>query len=176
MADQRIDGTLTAEHLRSILDYDPETGIFTWRSNPQRAKNWNTRRSGKPAGGSDCQYGYISIRIGHALYQAHRLAWLYMTGEWPISMVDHIDVDPTNNRWSNLRAATKAENMRNLPTPKHNTSGLKGATKVGRNRWVAQIQHNGKNNYLGTFATAEEAHEAYCRKAKELFGEYARFA
>lgn len=176
MADQRIDGTLTAEQLRTVLDYDPDTGIFRWRYRSDRAQNWNSRRAGKPAGGLDGQFGYITIRIDYQLFQAHRLAWLYMTGEWPSHMVDHRDANPGNNAWENLRAADRSRNMMNQRKPPKNTSGFKGVSRVrGTNKWCAQIGANGKNHYLGIFTTPEAAHIAYCEAAKRLHGEFARF-
>lgn len=175
MAKPRLNDSLTADQLRRRLNYDPATGIFTWRHRDDVLPRVNTRLAGKAAGCPDGQYGYISIRVMDRLYQAHRLAWLYMTGEWPSHLVDHRDMDPANNRWSNLRAATKSENMMNQRAPRHNTSGFKGVTwNAKEKRWQAQIQLDGKNHYLGSFLTPEEAKVARDAGAIRLHGEFAR--
>jgi hypothetical protein len=133
----------------------------------------NKRFAGKPAGCRDGQYGYISVRLYDRLYQAHRLIWLHVTGEWPSEVLDHIDGNPSNNAWTNLRPATRAENNRNKVARGH--SALKGTTYEPKSRlWVASIMLRRKNHYLGRFATAEEAHAAYVAAARRLHGEFAR--
>ena len=164
---------LDAATLRKALDYDPKTGVLTWRWRDDVPRRTNNRFAGKPAGGSDGQYGYISVRLYDRLYQAHRLAWLWMTGEWPTHLIDHIDMDPKNNAWDNLRPATKSQNMMNQGKPRHNKSGFKGVFGAA-GCWTAQIQVNRKNHILGTFDTAEEAHAAYCAAAARLHGAFAR--
>ena len=121
--------------------------------------------------------GYLIIRIDDVLYRACRLAWLYMTGEWPKGDVDHKDRNKANNKWANLRDATQSQNQANTTARASCQSGLKGAYPHGQNpgRWTGQIKHNGKTLYLGSFDTPEEAHAAYRIKALELFGEFARF-
>lgn len=176
MPARKTTDTLTPEQLRAALDYSPATGILTWRHRRDVLPRVNTRYAGKAAGCPDGQYGYISIRLNDRLYQAHRLAWLWMTGAWPEDMIDHRDMNPANNAWNNLRPATKAENMRNQGTPVHNKSGLKGASFDRRTqKWVAQIQVDGKNNYLGRFDTPDAAHTAYREAAAKLHGEFANF-
>jgi hypothetical protein len=146
---------LTAERLRELLHYDPETGVFT------RIARVRGTRPGAVAG-SMTSKGYRQVRIDGRQYQAHRLAWLYMTGEWPADQIDHRDGDPANNRFDNLRAATHAENQQNRAPPKNSTSGLIGASWQQRSRrWVAQIDAGGRQVYLGLFDTPEEAHAAY---------------
>lgn len=97
-----------------------------------------------------------------------------MTGEFPEQDVDHINGDPLDNRWDNLRRASKHENLRNCSVHKDNKAGLKGVC-VTRKRPTAQIYLNGKRTHLGTFDTVEEAHAAYCAAAEKHFGEFARF-
>lgn len=106
---------------------------------------------------------------------AARLAWLYMTGEWPACQVDHKDANEGNDAWSNLRAASHAENMRNKKACKSTYSGFKG---VGRNRkkWAARIRVDGTLKHLGTFTNPEEAHAAYAKAAEAHFGQFARAA
>jgi hypothetical protein len=177
MAFKRIAPTLTAEQLRAKLDYDPLTGVLTWRHRDDVLPRVNKRFVGKPAGCDDGQYGYISIRLLDRLYQAHRLVWLHVTGEWPDRLIDHVDLDPKNNRWDNLRLATKGQNMMNQEAPRHNTSGIKGVTWNAReHKWQAQIQVDGKNHHLGTYERIEDAAEARRSAATRLHGEFARFA
>jgi hypothetical protein len=92
---------LTAERLRELLDYDPETGVFTRRITTGRNRRW--KAGDKVSGRPSATTGYLGIGIGKRRYAAHRLAWLWMTGEWPKNLMDHRDCDRTNNRWVNLR-------------------------------------------------------------------------
>ncbi len=113
--------------------------------------------------------------VAGKMYKAHRLAWFYMTGEWPPDQIDHIDGDRDNNRLVNLRKATNAQNGANARLSKNNSSGFKGVsfdTSVGR--WRASIRRNRQLHYLGFFNTPEEAHAAYASAAVQLFGEFAR--
>lgn len=177
MAFKRIHPTLTAEQLRVALDYDPLTGVLTWRHRDDVLPRVNKRFIGKAAGCDDGQCGYISIRLFDRLYQAHRLAWLHMTGEWPSRLIDHIDLDPKNNRWSNLRLATTSQNMSNTTAPRHNTSGVKGVTWNKRHRkWQAQVQVDSKGYFLGLYDTIEEAAKARHEGAARLHKEFARFS
>ena len=150
---------LTAIRLREVLNYDPESGRF--------------RRRGKhglrPCPGSVHLSGYVLIRVDCILYRAHRLAWLYMTDAWPDGEVDHVDGARTNNRWANLRIVTHAVNQQNLRGAKANSKvGLLGVDQRG-SRFRARIKtEGGRPLYLGSFATAEEAHEAYLLAKREL--------
>src|ERR1700724_777328 len=114
--------SITAARLREILHYDPETGIFTWR-----VRTSNRANVGATAG-CICANGYPQTSIDGHRYSMHRLAWLYVTGEWPGAETDHRNGDKTDNRFCNLRPATKAENGRNRAIYKSNTSGFKGVT------------------------------------------------
>ena len=111
---------ISAERIRELLHYDPLTGIFIWK----------VTLSNRAKAGSICNYkshGYISIRINGLLYGAHRLSWVYMTGEWPDEEIDHKDTHILNNKWGNLRKATKLQNRQNMSfRKKQNTSGYKG--------------------------------------------------
>lgn len=161
---------VTAEFIRSIVHYDPDTGIFT-RIKKMRADDV----IGKVLG-TITKNGYIHICIKNRLYLAQRLAWFYMTREWPVALVDHKDTDKTNNRWKNLRAATKTENGQNSRKSRRNPAGLKGAQWFKRTQqWRSRIVVNGRELSLGYFATAEEAHAAYKEAAQKHFGEFARF-
>jgi hypothetical protein len=159
--------SLTAQHLRALLDYDAETGVFTWRVARRRIVKGS-------AAGSVNGDGYVTIGIDYSRYQAHRLAWLYMTGEWPVNEIDHKNRVRDDNKWSNLREATSSQNHRNS---RAHTSGLKGTHLDKQSkRWRAFIRQDGKQRYLGTFATAADAHAAYCTAAMEIDPEFARFA
>jgi hypothetical protein len=173
MAAKTLGTSLTAEQLRTALIYDPATGIFTWRDRPDMPKEWSIRWAGKAAGYRRPN-GHTVIAVYHINHHAHRLAWLYMTGKWPIGEVDHIDTDGGNNVWTNLRESTRRQNASNTRTKSTNTSGFKGVSRT-RKRWMATITVNYRMTYLGTFDTKEEAHEAYVEAAKRLHGEFARF-
>jgi hypothetical protein len=108
---------------------------------------------------------------------AHRLAYLYMTGEWPPAGIDHRDTNRSNNRWNNLRAATQLQNSTNSSIRIDNTSGYKGVYwHIGARKWRAQIVSKGKIHLLGYFSTPQAAHRAYCEAAIRLHGEFARFS
>src|SRR5690242_11158228 len=114
-------------------------------------------------------------------YYAHRLAWFYVYQVWPKDEIDHINRIPDDNRILNLREANRIENMRNIATPKHNTTGFKGVTrhKFYPGKFMAQISSTTelkrrKTKYLGIFDTAEEAHAAYVAASRELHGEFGR--
>ena len=175
---------LTAEYVRSILDYDPKTGLFIWRRRPLDmfasagvARAWNTRYAGSVAGSihNDRGRSYIQISVRGRMYWAHRLAWLHYHGEWPSRGLDHKDTDGTNNRIDNLRCATQAQNVANSRLRRTSRTGLKGVSwNTARQKFVAQIKANGQYRGLGYFDTPEEAHAAYVSAAKQMNGEFAR--
>lgn len=159
---------LTQERLQALVHYDPETGIFT------RRVTGGGSYAGSEAGARHIK-GYISVSIKAKVYLAHRLAWFYMTGTWPISQIDHRDTDKANNRWRNLRLATNGQNHWNRGPQANNTSGLKGICLDKRNgRWVARIGVDGRQIHIGKYDTAPEAHAAYAAAARKYHGEFAR--
>lgn len=162
---------LTAEQLRSLLRYSPRTGLFIWlvASGPRS-------KIGAIAGYWGKNGGYVHISVAGHLYKAHRLAWLYMTGTWPPDEVDHRNLLKWDNRWRNLRAATRVLNMGNLGSRKNNKSGIKGVCwSKQRLRWVAQIGKAGGGRVnLGHFGTKEEAASAYASAALKKWGAFAR--
>ena len=165
---KKVKSGLTADRLREILSYDYKTGEFRWR-----AKTCRKVVIGRIAGWLD-NYGYLTIQIDGKNYKGHRLAWLYIYGEWPPDDVDHKDTVRHHNWIDNLRLATRSQNFANRRFSGKNTSGFKGASYHKRSKkFVAQIQKNGIHTYLGCFLTAEEAHAVYVAKAKEVFGEFA---
>jgi hypothetical protein len=156
---------LTAADIREILDYGLVTGATIWR------KSGSGRCVGGPAG-----YIYAArIMIRGRWYKAHRLIWLWMTGEWPEFEIDHVNLDKADNRWCNLRGATHWANGSNRITQSNNTSGYKGvdwAKKVGR--WRARAKFRGKEIHLGLFDTREDAALAHATASYALHGEYVR--
>lgn len=154
---------ITSQRLRRLLKYTPETGIFTWRVNRCRVV------SGDEAGRITA-YGYLSIKIDQVDYAAHRLAWLYMTGEWPVHQIDHQDRVRLNNRWTNLRPATNKQNHENLSLTVRNTSGFPGVRwDAQREKWYAFITSNGKMRNLGRHLTQIDAVAARLAAERELF-------
>ena len=151
---------LTQERLKELLDYDPETGVFVWKVNKNRA------RAGATAGTKNNRL-YTVIRIDRKDYTAHRLAWFYMYGTWPKDQLDHINRVRNDNRIGNLREATMQQNQWNPSKRKDNSSGYTGVGWHKKTeKWMAYIVINMKQKYLGLFNTPEEAHTAYV-KAKE---------
>lgn len=162
---------LVLDRLKEVVDYDQVTGWFTWRISGDA--DWRRARNGRA--GSVSRKGYRWVLIDGKPFQAHRLAWFYMTGEWPNGQIDHRDLQRDNNAWDNLRLADNSKNQRNIRARRCSKTGLKGASPKG-NRFVAQIQDGRGVRYLGMFNTAEEAHAAYAKAAAELHGEFARTA
>lgn len=159
---------LTVERLRELLHYDPLTGVFTRL----------TKVGGQPVGsvaGSAHIKGYVELRVDGRAYLAHRLAWLYVHGEWPIGKLDHRDTIRTHNWIANLRPATDQQNAQNVNAHRDSRTGIKGVsihTKSGRFRATIRVQ--GKQKHLGYFATVEEASAAYQEAAAKQYGEYHR--
>ena len=164
---------ITAERLRELLNYDPETGIWTRIAKP--TPRANRSQPGDVVGCLD--HGYLRIGIDGAHYYAHDLAWLYMTGEWPSQGIDHWDLDGTNNRFLNLRKATQSQNLANTRIQSNNTSGIKGVHEVrsaAKKRWLAFGKIHGKRINIGTFYTKAEAATARREWAEQTFKEFAR--
>lgn len=160
---------LTAERLRSLLHYDPETGLLTWSVTRRQI------RAGSAAGSLNKSTGYIRITVDGADYGAHILAHLYMTGEWPIHQIDHEDLCTTNNKWLNLRHATPGQNCANRGARAENKTGFKGVSFCKQNgKFYASIKSSGKSRNLGYYATPQEASAVYQSALKEIHGDFAR--
>jgi hypothetical protein len=163
---------LTTEIVRRLLDYDPETGVFTWRE-----------RVGNIPAGSRAGYlqtlGYWMIRItvgGHQHHmRASRLAWQHYHGSAPIQEIDHINGRCDDDRIVNLREADRSQQLANSKLSRRNTSGFRGVWKK-RDRWMAQTKWHGKTIRFGCFDTPEEAHAAWLKGTSELHGEFRRAA
>lgn len=147
---------LTQERLKELLNYNPDTGIFT------RIGGTGARKIGKQSG-CVCKAGYIVLGVDYKVYFAHRLAWLYMNGINPSEQVDHINGIRTDNRICNLRLASNSENSQNQrKARKDNASGLAGACYVKSSKnYKSQIKINCKTIHLGFFPSAIDAHNAY---------------
>ncbi len=145
--------------LKELLNYDPNTGVFTWRVSQGRAVK------GKIAGGKD--KGYIKIKINKTLYLAQRLAFLYMDGNFPEDCTDHINHNRSDNRFINLRKCSKKDNNKNVSKRIDNTSGITGVCwHKQHEKWYSQIQNSGKHEYIGLFS---EIWDAICaRKSAEI--------
>jgi hypothetical protein len=152
---------ITAERIREILDYDPETGVFRWR------KSGKGRRGNKVAG-SKQSFGYVRIKINGKEFRANRLAWLYVTGRWPENQIDHIYGNKADNRFVNLRQADIFTNSQNQRKPhEDNACGFLGVFK-SRDRWRARIHTKGRDIHVGVFDCPEEAHLAYLEAKRKL--------
>lgn len=158
---------ITHDEVLRHFNYNPDSGEFT--------RLIHTNNRSKTKCGSVKQLGYIEIGCNGKVYLAHRLAWLYMTGSWPERMIDHIDGNPSNNSWSNLRQATAHQNTMNTKSRVTNRSGVKGVCWNKKlNKWQAGIKYNYKSIHLGLFDNIDEAAKAVSDKRNELHGEYAR--
>lgn len=167
---------LTAGRARALLDYDPETGIFTWRPRSDARKEVNTRWEGKRAGNLILPRGRRTkvwrLVLDMRLYLAHRVAWLHFYGEWPAGEVDHVNTDSTDNRITNLRLATHQQNSTNQQGHSDSKTGVKGVSphKAGGG-WYAEIMAQGarRRKYFQNF---DEAVAWRRKQAAEMHGEF----
>lgn len=163
--------------LRELLDYDPATGEFLWRvrgenqiSQLRIRSSWNTRYAGKPALTAKNSDGYLAGTIMSCGFLAHRVAWAYHYGEWPLGEIDHINGDRTDNRLQNLRVVTKLENARNQKRASNNSTGVTGVQwRRDSNKWRAVITVAGRHKNLGSFNKKSDAIAAR-RAAEREFG------
>lgn len=155
---------LTQEYLRSILHYDPLTGVFMWKG--KRAR----RDMQGVVAGTIGRSGHVKICINKSLYYAHRLAWFYMTGNWPKNQIDHIDGNPASNIFTNLRDVSRSVNEQNRKKANKNSkTGFLGVSwSAERNKYVAAITSNNKVTSLGRFNTLKEACDAYLAAKRKL--------
>jgi hypothetical protein len=169
----------SADYLDQCFEYDQETGELRWKERPvshfptkRAAAIWNGRFAGKLAGCANAD-GYRIVGVGTINWLAHRLIWKLMTGDDGPESVDHRNGDTGDNRWCNLRAATKTEQAWNAVPPKNSRTGRRGVSPH-RRKWGARIAMNGMVRWLGVYATVEEASAAYNAAARELHGEFYR--
>jgi hypothetical protein len=160
---------ISAEMIREKLKYDPVSGEFSWRKNSGR----HGRYPAESRAGFQ-KDGYWMITICGRDYRAHRLAWLYVHGEWPLGQIDHRDLNRSNNSIGNLRCATRSQNGANRRALKNNSSGHKGVSWYRwSGKWKASIK-KGRVIHLGYFDTKEAAAAAYREAAIQYHGEFAR--
>ncbi len=155
--------------LKSILNYDSVTGIFTWKYR----KHKNKVKAGDIAGFIKKDDGYRHIKINNKKYYAHILAWCYVYGVWPNHEVDHKNRIRDDNRIDNLRKATHQQNSFNTGKYKNNTSGYKGVSwDKHSKKWHVQYTYNSKNHHGGRFKNIEDAAKKYEEIVKELHKEF----
>jgi hypothetical protein len=159
---------LSVERLREVLSYDSKTGLFRWKI--KTSKKTPTTVGDIAGGGTSGRYWRIAI--DGKRYYAHRLAWLYVYGVW-VKEIDHKDLNKQNNAIDNLRDTTRSKNNANSRV--RNSLGIKGVEHRSANCYSSRISiGNGKCRLIGHFKTAEEAHQAYLKEAKNIHGEFAR--
>jgi hypothetical protein len=159
---------LTQEQIREELHYNPKTGLFT-----RLVARCNKVKVGDLAGAPD-SHGYIQIRVLGRLHLAHRLAWLYTTGEWPEGGIDHRNTIRDDNRWSNLRKATRFQNGMNSRRNKNSTTMEKNIVVGERGRYRVRVTTNGVRQHVGWFKTIPEAKAAHERAVLERHGAFGR--
>jgi hypothetical protein len=163
---------LTQARLKERLHYDPVTGIFTWKevrySNSLANTLINARDVGRRAGTN--LKGYVNIWLDGRGYGAQRLAFLYMTGRWPVEQVDHINRNRSDNRWCNLREVTLRENLLNKSVYSNNTSGIPGVNWHKRDKkWYVRINTAAGRKHVGAYESIEEATAAR-KQAEKKYG------
>ena len=166
---------LTQEYLKECLNYNPETGVFTWKERPEKHfkrnrdfKMWNTMYKFTVAGSPSAK-GYIRIRLLGRDFFAHRLAWLYVYGTFPNNQIDHKDQNKKNNRIDNLRDATNQINSHNITNAMiGNRSSLRGVKTYSYGKYQARICVDGVIINLGMFDTPQQAHAKYLEAKRKL--------
>ncbi|WP_408408866.1 HNH endonuclease [Paraburkholderia aspalathi] len=165
---------LTAEALRGLLYYSVVTGRFYRLKDSICAKGRVRAKAGDVAGGVNKQ-GYWVISVDGKTYQAHRIAWLYVTGEWPVNIIDHADTNRSYNAWLNLREADSSQNQSNRTRQRNNTSGVKGVCWCSTNhKWVVQLMVSGKRKHVGYFSGIDSARLAIEAARIKHHGEFSR--
>jgi hypothetical protein len=168
------DAPLDHAELLRIISYDPVLGDLRWRARDDRDHSWNMRFADEIAG-SDQANGYHYVNFNGKLRLAHRIAWFYMTGDWPVGQIDHINGIRSDNRWLNLRVVTQTQNSANQGLRSTNSSGVKGVSwSKAKNLWLATIVVNGKSIFLGYHKTLDEAASARAAANEKYHGEHNR--
>jgi len=163
--------TVPIDLIRRLFNYNPETGALTW------ADDLGKYKAGKSAVVTRYRqvWGDFSavVNIFGSSYQANRIVWAHVTGEFPIDEIDHKNRDRRDNRWSNLRRADRGQNQANTGLYSNNRAKVRGVHKTTKGRWRAMISVNGKNRHIGYFDTAAAANAAWRLAAKQVHGEFA---
>jgi hypothetical protein len=163
--------------LHDYFSYDPETGELRWKQSAGKAKAGDIAghlQKTRSRPNSPLKERYI-VGFNRRLLFVHRLIWAYQTGAWPTNQIDHINRDPSDNRWCNLREATHAENNWNRKGQRA-ASGYKGVYWRKKDRkWISTIMANGTTYYLGRFDSKEEASEAHIQAAESIHREFSSY-
>ena len=170
---------------KRLISYDPETGDAFYlprttdmfldggHTAEHTCAKWNARYAGRKV--CSMGRGYVDVSFRRTRFRLHRVIWLYMTGEWPANVIDHINGKKEDNRWCNLRQATQSQNLCNRGAQSNNTSGFKGVYLHKRTGlFKTEIQVDKKIIYLGYFKTAKEAFDVRCAELEKHHGEFAR--
>jgi hypothetical protein len=158
---------LTQEKLKTLLSYDPDTGVLTWQSKPSRGI-----KVGRQAGTPTSQ-GYLALQINKKKMLVHRAIWFYVHGVWPPEEIDHINHVRDDNRLCNLRLANRLENSHNTQKHEKNLSGHKGVAWHNRNKkWQVQMRFAGKNYYVGQFSDLQDAIQARLQTETKLYADH----
>jgi hypothetical protein len=176
-----------ADYLRQLLELDAATGVLRWRERTPEmfpsgsrcapeviCKTWNKLHAGKVAGYSHSRYGHLQVKLPVGKFLAHRLVWIMHFGDQPPEVIDHIDGDGSNNRPTNLRAASYAQNMANRKKQRSQASSKFKGVRLAPYGWVSRIGHKNERIHIGVFSTEEEAAKAYDCEARRIFGHYAK--
>lgn len=153
---------ITQSQLKEVLHYNKDTGIFTW------IKSGRGIPKSRQAGSVDKYTKYIYIRINKKNWSAHRLAWLYIYGEWPKNQIDHINHNRADNRIKNLRDVTIRENALNRKYYLDNNNLVGAYYRESHKKWCASITIGGIRKHIGYYNTKEEANNAYLLNLQEL--------
>jgi hypothetical protein len=160
---------LTQLKVKEVLDYNPATGVFTWKKPVAKRVKVGDKA------GTLRKDGYIGLTIAGKRFLAHRIAYLFMKGCFPDEEIDHKDTNKANNQWDNLRPADDTQNQGNVNLRSDNKSGCRGVHWNKRlGKWVVSIHMNGARKHIGCFHNIDEATDAYRQYAKDYFGEFAR--
>lgn len=161
---------ISHDRLLELLIYEPATGLFRRKIAQGRFD------AGSVSGSISAKIGYWEVSVDGQRYYGHRLAWFYMTREWPVATVDHKNLVRSDNKWENLRAASKAQQIMNTPITKRNKSGVKGIFfDQQTQKWGAEIRVNGIRVWLGRFDSLDVAEAIILEKRSELHGQFARY-
>ena len=157
---------LTQEKLRTLLHYDPDTGVLTWRAKPSRGIKVG-RQAGTPT-----SEGYLALQIDKKKMYAHRAIWMYVHGVWPSEEIDHINHVRNDNKLCNLRLANRLENSHNTRKHAKSLSGHKGVAWHSRNKkWQVQMRFCGKSYYVGQFSNLQDAVQARLQAETKLYAD-----
>lgn len=159
---KNVKKNLKLDDLKKALIYDTNTGLFIWSAPKKKVVVGAVAGSLQPT-------GYIAIKLNGVAYLAHRLAWFYVHGKWPLDQIDHINGVRDDNRLSNLRESTRSQNHQNKIAPCTNTSGAKGVSWSKKDgAWRARVKLEGKEHFLGNFSTVEAASAAAIQGRERL--------